>query len=170
MSFRYCSVCGGHLAEREHEGRLRKICDACGFVMYQNSKPTADALILQDGKILLTKRANDPGKGLWELPGGFLEDDEHPEEGLRREMHEELQVDVHIESLFGIYMGTYGDERVSTLNICYIVSLAPEAKPRAGEEIAGWEWFDLRELPPASHFAFAVAVKVLQDLQVKHSL
>jgi NADH pyrophosphatase NudC (nudix superfamily) len=84
--WRFCARCA---SEVEHEGE-RVRCPACAFVHYENSEPTACALCVDErGHVLLARRANDPFKGYWDLPGGFLEEGEHPLDAIRRELREE---------------------------------------------------------------------------------
>ena len=67
-------------------------CPACGLVVYATPAPTASALVLdRDGRFLLARRAGDPGKGLRDSPGGFMDEGEGPLETLRRELHEEAE-------------------------------------------------------------------------------
>lgn len=62
------------------------------------------AIILKDNKILIGKRSNNvPFSGLWEFPGGKLEKNETPQEAIKRELKEELNVDSTINNLLFIY-------------------------------------------------------------------
>ena len=79
-SFRYCPMCGSALAEQEIDARRRGVCPACGYVHWRNAKPCAGALVIRNGKVLLVRRAVEPFKGYWDIPGGFCEADEHPAE------------------------------------------------------------------------------------------
>src|SRR6266581_9199423 len=73
----------------------RAECPACGYVGYANAAPGAEAVCFDEqGRVLLGLRAFDPGKGLWDLPGGFLHEDEHPLDGLRREIREETALEI----------------------------------------------------------------------------
>ena len=82
----HCPRCGAHI---EVEGR-KAHCAACGYTQYESSSPTASAVLVDDaGRVLLARRAIDPERGKWDLPGGFLEVGEHPLDGLRRELREE---------------------------------------------------------------------------------
>ena len=75
--FRFCPKCGGKLATKKQHGRALLICTECNFVFYQNSAPTASAIITNKaGDVLLVKRAIQPKKGYWDLPGGFLDEEE----------------------------------------------------------------------------------------------
>lgn len=148
MNYRYCPKCGGDLKEaflnEEKQPRLK--CQKCDFIFYQNSKPTSSALIVAGGKILLGKRKINPAKGDWDIPGGFLEWGEHPEAGLRREIREELGVEIKIKNLLGIFMDTYGASGEATLNICYIAEIE-HGEPCPADDLEESKWFDLNKLP-----------------------
>ncbi len=147
-SFEYCPKCAGHLGEINVEGIERLICTQCGNIFYENPKPTASALLVERDSVLLVKRAIEPRKGFWDLPGGFLEKDEHPEQALRREIKEELGVEIDILELLGIYTGVYGydDSGGHTLNIYYLGRVS-SGEPRAASDIEDLRWFDKDELP-----------------------
>ncbi len=66
----------------------------CGYVGYANAAPAAEAICFDEqARVLLGCRAFDPGKGLWDLPGGFLQEREAPVDGLRRELREETALE-----------------------------------------------------------------------------
>jgi len=61
------------------------------------------AVLIHNGKILIAKRLNsDSLAGKWEFPGGSVEPSESPEECLKREMKEEFNIAINIESYFGV--------------------------------------------------------------------
>ena len=81
--WRFCPICGEAIEKIDD----RVECRACGYVGYANAVPGAEAVCLDaQGRVLLGRRAHDPGAGLWDLPGGFLHEDELPLDGLRREI------------------------------------------------------------------------------------
>ena len=90
--FRYCPRCGrpGPAIHRQRELR----CDACGLRFFFNTAAAAGAFVFAGSELLLCVRSHDPGKGLLDVPGGFIEYDESVEEGLRREIAEELSIEV----------------------------------------------------------------------------
>jgi len=102
--WRFCARCGSVVVPKD--GRAG--CAACGNVYYAGSKATACAICIDDrGHVLLGRRADDPFRGRWDLPGGFLEEGEHPLDCLRRELREETGLEVEPLELVGIWMGRY---------------------------------------------------------------
>src|SRR5436305_12135657 len=80
-SWRFCPVCGSELAGEDDHLR----CAGCGARYWGNSVPGVQVLIERDGRVLLGRRRDDPGAGLWDIPGGFLHEGEDALAGLRRE-------------------------------------------------------------------------------------
>ena len=91
---KFCPRCGNNHFITNDQGRSFK-CEGCHFRFYVNSSAAVVSLIFNDeGKILLTRRAIEPGLGMLDLPGGFVEPMERAEEAVIREIHEELGVKV----------------------------------------------------------------------------
>lgn len=117
----------------------------------QNIAVTVDAVIFyrKSGllKILLIQRKNDPFKGQWALPGGFLEEDETMEEGAKRELEEETGL--KIEKLQQVAaFGTPGrDPRGRTISIAFVGLIDAEPKIKASDDALDVKWFDLNDLP-----------------------
>lgn len=128
------------------EGRERMRCSSCGFVFYQNAKPTSSVIIVNDkGEVLLGRRGHEPHKGQWDVIGGFLEVDEHPETGAKREAKEETGTDVDLLELLGVFMDVH-EQYDHTLNFCYIAHIrSGELTPN--QEINEFAWFGPTELP-----------------------
>lgn len=133
---RYCGVCGGKLEERQVEGQRRLICASCGRISYVNPIPSVVAIIERDGAVLLVKRAVEPGKGYWGLPGGFIETGETVIEAAVREVKEETGLDCRPLDVQGVSSdlgGFYGD----ILVVCYLAEVI------GGELAAGDDAMDL---------------------------
>ena len=155
-TFRFCPRCGHELpAPTVPAARLvRQDCPACGAVHYRNAKPTASALVVQDGKVLLGRRCIEPFKGWWDVPGGFLEPWEHPAEGVVREIAEETGLAVRPTELLGIFMDVYayGEDDDYTLNVYYLVEIVG-GEPRPGDDLMELRFFTPDELPDQVAFA-----------------
>lgn len=161
-TIQFCPRCGGLLRERtpSNDDRRRLICSDCGRVHYRNAKPCAGALVVRDGKVLLIKRAIQPFQGYWDIPGGFLEVDEHPEDGVIREVAEETGLTIQPLELFGFYVDRYGDNGAHCLNI-YFTARVIGGEEQADSEVAQIDWFGPHELP--DQIAFTHARGVLED-------
>jgi ADP-ribose pyrophosphatase YjhB (NUDIX family) len=155
--WRACPRCGAAL---EHDERSVS-CPACGLQEYANPAPTASALVHDgDGNLLLARRAGDPGKGLWDLVGGFMDEGEEPLETLRRELREETGCDIEVGEFLGGLPDRYGDGGIWTINFYWEATLSGEPQP--GDDVAELVWFPRDELPPRSEFAFANTIALLE--------
>jgi 8-oxo-dGTP diphosphatase len=100
------------------------------------------------------RRARDPWRGAWEVPGGFCEDAEHPALAAQRELREELGLDGRVVAYIGSWMDVYGSAQDNqadehTLNCAYLVELVdPAASPiLQAKEVLEVRWFGLDALP-----------------------
>ena len=104
---RFCPRCG---AEAEVRFPRSMICRACGYGAYYNPKPVACSIPTDaDGRVILLRRATEPGRGRWTMPGGFVDLGESVEHAAVRECAEELAIDIELEGLVGVY--SRADER-----------------------------------------------------------
>ena len=92
MGAHYCLTCGHQLEIRNIGGEERKACPECSYVFWGNYSIGVGALILKDEKMLLVRRSQEPGKGLWTNPGGYIEQHEPIEECIIREVYEETGI------------------------------------------------------------------------------
>ena len=126
-------------------------CPECGFVAYASSKPTAGALVEDDeGRLLLVRRAHEPFKGRWDIPGGFLEEGEHPLDGLRRELREETGLDVELVDVLGVYSDPARDPRGHTVSTVFVGRAT--GAPRGGDDAAEAGVFTDATLPASIVF------------------
>lgn len=65
--------CGSKMGIREIDGTERNACSSCEFVFWGDYSIGVGGLVIKDHKVLLVKRAHDPGKGYWTNPGGYIE-------------------------------------------------------------------------------------------------
>lgn len=104
--YRFCPRCGGGLADRvlkAHEP-ARPVCHACGYVVYLDPKIAVGTIIrVASGRIVLVRRAIDPGYGKWVFPGGYVDRGEPLTVAAVREAREECGLDVVLDGLVNVY-------------------------------------------------------------------
>ncbi len=106
QTFRFCSRCGGtfewrRLKPAEPE---RPVCSRCGFVLYLDPKLAVGTIIRStNDRLVLVRRAIEPGYGRWVFPGGYVDRGERLIAAAVREAREECGLDVRIDSLVNIY-------------------------------------------------------------------
>jgi len=117
---------------------------------YKNSNPTVNAIIIDDdNRVLLAKRDSENHGGLWDSPGGYLDNGEHPFDGLRRETMEEVGVKIEVGEFlcFTIEEDFYSEDpeaRCLAISFrCKYVSGEAEAKDETSEV----RWFAKDEIP-----------------------
>ncbi len=140
---RFCPACGGALALRLiKEGEPeRLVCQACGRVEYLDPKVAACVVPEREGQILLLRRAINPGRGKWVMPGGFVDRGELPVEAAVREAAEEVGLNVEAGPLIGVF-GTH----VSPIIIVYGARrVQGEAAPL--DETLAVRWFAPDQIP-----------------------
>jgi 8-oxo-dGTP diphosphatase len=107
-------------------------CPHCGYGAYYNPKPVAAAIpVTQRNEIVLLKRGFDPGKDLWTFPGGFVDLGESVEDAARREAREELQIDIALTQLVGVY--SRPEDRVVLIVFAATTTQSPHTTPEAIE-------------------------------------
>jgi ADP-ribose pyrophosphatase YjhB (NUDIX family) len=157
--WRHCPRCG---ASVEPAGG-RAECGACGYVVYANPVPAACALVVDDaGRVLLARRAWEPYAGCWDLPGGFLHEDEHPLDGLRRELAEETGLAVEPADFLGAFMVPYEERTV--LNLVWLARVRG-GEERAADDVSELAWFAREELPPLDEIPMAEPLRAWLDLK-----
>jgi 8-oxo-dGTP diphosphatase len=164
--WKHCPRCA---AEIQVEGG-RAECAASGFRAYASSKPTASAVCVDGaGRVLLARRGIDPFAGKWDFPGGFVDEEEHPAECLRRELREEAGLEVEPLELLGLWLDRYeGDGSASTTLNLYWTARILSGEPVAADDVAELRWFALDEIPD-QELAFPHTREVISLLRQKHA-
>lgn len=118
---------------------------------YPHPAVTADCIVLapEDGtyKVLLVQRGNEPYKGCWAFPGGFINIDESADDAARRELHEETGLSVDDIVQVGAYSEVDRDPRERVITIAYLAEMEAPAEVRGGDDAAEAKWFDVNNLP-----------------------
>jgi ADP-ribose pyrophosphatase YjhB (NUDIX family) len=153
-AWRFCPACGEAIGKVDD----RAECPACGYVGYANPIPGTEAVCFdEEGRVRLGVRAFDPGQGLWDLPGGFLHEDEHPLDGLRREIREETALEIEPIDFLGFWLEPYDGRSV----LCLAWTAHGRGKAEAGDDLVELHWFDPDELPAPAELAFTHYPEVL---------
>lgn len=138
MEMNFCRRCGKPLTNIERH--IFK-CEA-GHILFANSSPAASLVLIDNQKqALIAIRALEPGKGKWDIPGGFLDEGETGEDALRREMQEELGLSPEAYTA-PQYLLTYIDpyeyknETIPVFSVMYWAYLKPEANIQPADDVA----------------------------------
>jgi ADP-ribose pyrophosphatase YjhB (NUDIX family) len=135
-------------------------CSACGGEYWANSIPGAQGILERGGRVLLARRGREPRLGHWDLPGGFLHENERPEDGLRREFLEETGLEIEPVRLLRIDLEPYGDRWV--FSVSWLVrAIDEQLEPQADDDVDELRWFGRDELP--AEMAFPGQVGVLRE-------
>jgi 8-oxo-dGTP diphosphatase len=148
-AFSFCPCCGGTLERRRLKPSEpeRPVCTRCGFIFYLDPKVAVGTIIKTAGdKLVLVKRAIEPGYGRWVFPGGYVDRGEPLQAAAVREAREECGLDVRLEGLVNIYSYP-GRTPVIVVYAATVVggTLAPddECLETAEFDVAAIPWNDL---------------------------
>jgi len=157
---KFCPRCG----EEATVDYPRSInCPHCGYGAYYNPKPVAAAIpVTPDGRIILLRRGFDPGKDLWTFPGGFVDLGESVEEATQREAQEELEIDLALTGLVGVY--SRPQDRVVLIVFAATTTDTPRTTPEAIEVTP----FTAEEIP-WQKLAFWSTTQALRDFLAARS-
>jgi ADP-ribose pyrophosphatase YjhB (NUDIX family) len=137
--FNFCPACAAEVEQSDDPEELH--CPNCGRDWYANMAPTAGAAIVRKGRALATVRAREPEKGKLDVPGGFLGPDEHPLDGLKREVKEELGIAIEAEVADCVQMvpHSYGDDGQVVLSLGFLVRWVA-GDPQPADDVADVVW------------------------------
>ena len=107
------------------------------------------AVIVSQGRVLLVRRATEPLKGEWSVPGGVLELGEKLHDGVRREALEETGLEVEPHQVLEVFDSIFSDEQGRTqyhyVLIDYLCTVA-SGEARAGSDVSEVKWVSEHEL------------------------
>jgi len=113
---------------------------------FKSPKLTTDGVVVKGNKILLIKRKNEPFKGKWALPGGFVEYGEKVEDSVIREVFEETGLKTKINNFFNVYSDPDRDPRGHTITLVYLLKEIG-GKLKGRDDASEAKFFDLNNLP-----------------------
>lgn len=138
--FKFCPRCGNSHLDAPSQNAFE--CPQCRFVFFLNTAAAVAALITRpDQRLMVVERNQEPAKGTWDLPGGFCDPNETAEEGLRREIREELGLEITSARYFCSAPNQYAfqDTLYDTIDLAYICTVEDPDAIRTNNEIATFE-------------------------------
>jgi ADP-ribose pyrophosphatase YjhB (NUDIX family) len=142
----YCPRCGTPVVQAERFGLLRPVCPDCGWIHFADPKVAAAVLIEQDGRVLLVRRVNQPYRGSWTLPAGFVNAGEDPARAAERECLEETGLSVRVIRLLDVVAGREHPRGADFIIVYTAKILGGDLQP--GDDSDAANWFPRSELPP----------------------
>lgn len=163
--FRYCPKCGSRSFVINNE--KSKKCEDCKFTYYFNSCAATVGIIFNEkGELLVATRANEPAKGTYDLPGGFVDMYETGEESIVREIKEETNLDVidteYLFSVPNIYI--YSGFEVHTLDLIYKCTVKDFTHLKAEDDVTKLDFISRERLNP-DEFGLLSIKKVVSKIK-----
>jgi len=157
IEINFCPRCGAAVTYEERFGKVRAVCLQCNWIHFSDPKVAAAVLVEQDGLVLLVRRANDPFRGLWTLPAGFVDAGEDPASAASRECLEETGLSVRVTRVVDVLAGREHPRGADFIIIYAAEVLSGELS--AADDADAAEWFPRDQLPP---LAFQATHRVLE--------
>jgi mutator protein MutT len=148
--FKFCPVCGS--GQFDQHNIKSKMCNSCGFIYYINpSAATAAFIRNDDGDLLVCRRAHEPAKGTLDLPGGFIDYNETAEQGVAREIEEEIGVKaIAVKYLFSLPNDyVYSGMDIPTMDLFFECKLEDYSRIIAADDVEECFFLPVREINPA---------------------
>ena len=149
---KYCPRCAQPLALGPIGGRDRAYCskDGCGYIFFGDFSIGCGGVVIRDGKALLVQRALDPGKGSWQIPGGYVEADENVAEAVVRECLEEAGITAEVVDVLGFRHSVGGNGSIggpsTNIYVVFRLRLVGGEPVADGVESAAAGFFGLDEI------------------------
>jgi ADP-ribose pyrophosphatase YjhB (NUDIX family) len=135
---------------------VRPVCPQCGWIYFIDPKVAAAVLVERDGRVLLVRRVNEPFRGLWTLPAGFVNGNEDPAEAAARECLEETGLSVRVTRVMDVIAGREHERGADFVIVYHAEFVGGDLTPADDADAA--DWFVRSDLPP---LAFRATQKVL---------
>ena len=141
----FCPRCGHRLERQTVYGAERPVCPSCGRIHFIDPK-VAVGVILQDaGRLLLVKRGNDPERGKWSVPAGFVDAGEDPARAAEREALEETGLQVRVTGLLDVYARVRAADGADILIVYLAEVTGGQLQP--GDDAEAAAYFEPDNLP-----------------------
>jgi 8-oxo-dGTP diphosphatase len=153
---KYCPRCASPLARAERFGKERPVCQNCDWVYFADPKVAVAVLLAEGSRVLLVRRMNEPFRGRWTLPAGFVDAGEDPARAAERECLEETGLTVHARHVLDV-LASGAQPHGADFIIVYGAELL-SGELAAGDDADQAGWFERNQLPP---LAFSSTANIL---------
>lgn len=154
--YKFCPQCGTLMEPRTVFDRIRAVCPACGFIHFTDPKVAVGVLIEENSKVLLVRRNNEPQRGFWSFPAGFMDAYENPEDAACRECLEETGLEVKIQGVVKVVGGREHPTGADIVIVYRAEVTGGELRP--GDDADRAEFFSPNNLPPLAFKATRAAL------------
>jgi ADP-ribose pyrophosphatase YjhB (NUDIX family) len=162
----YCPICGNAIIQETRFGKVRPVCPKCGWIYFADPKVAAAVLIEQvttnasHGRVLLVRRVNQPFRGKWTLPAGFVDADEDPARAAERECLEETGLSVRVTGVMDVIAGLEHPRGANIIIVYHAEILSGQLA--AHDDVDQAAFFPPDKLPP---LAFEATKRIFERLR-----
>jgi ADP-ribose pyrophosphatase YjhB (NUDIX family) len=156
---KFCPRCGTEMTHEHRFDMVRPVCPQCTWIHFQDPKVAAAVLVEKEGSVLLVRRVNEPFRGLWTLPAGFVNGGEDPAEAAARECLEETGLCVRVTRVWDVISGREHERGADFIIVYHAEVVGGEMMP--ADDADAVDWFARDALPP---LAFRATQQVLGKL------
>ncbi|EGW38858.1 NUDIX domain-containing protein [Desulfosporosinus sp. OT] len=158
----FCPLCGKPLQKSIIADQLRSRCSECSYVNWGNFSLGVGGVLWHNGKVLLVQRAHNPGKGMWTIPGGYVDQEESIWEAVIREIQEETGIIAKPLSIIGLRDRPVERHDTYIIFLMQFLGGSLQAQP---EEVSDLGFFTLEECR-----ALPIPSLTLSALEASHSV
>ncbi|WED29549.1 NUDIX domain-containing protein [Vibrio sp. DW001] len=153
----FCPKCGSKSLIIQYVPTKLYTCSECSFALFQNVATAVMVAICCKDEVLIATRARNPGLGMWDFPGGFVDPDETLEQAILRELYEELDLELDLGD--AIYVSSnpntypYKEITYKTCDTFFVVELDEKPAMTPQDDVAGINWIAITDVD-LNNFAF----------------
>lgn len=170
--YQFCPLCGKPLQKSIIADRPRSACPDCSYVDWGNFSLGVGGVVWHNDKVLLVQRGHNPGKGMWTIPGGYVDQEEAIGEAISREIKEETGISTKPLSIIGLR--DHPAERHDTY-IIFLMQFLGGTLAAQPEEVSNLGFFTLKEcealpIPSLTLSALKASQSILQGLEINSDI